>query len=778
MRPGAVRSAAAGGLLTALACIATAATGTAPAAAVTAQAQAQPAQAPPARHVVVAGLSGLRWSDVSQATTPTLWQLAAQGSVGSLSAYTAPRTCPAGGWLTLNAAASVPSGHPAGGCGTFPAVVPDGPGATVPSLPALAAGNQQFHTGPDWGLLGRAAGCATAVGPGAALALASPSGHVGFYLPTPAEVTAAVLSRCPLTVIDLGALPATRRSAPLAAADAELKRIVAEFPAGTMLLVTAPGSATSPPHLQLTLADGAGFGTGLLAASSTRQPGLVVLTDLTPTVLGWLGHPVPSGLVGAQLSRADRGPLGPAIATLDARDTADQVWQSTHEPFYWAYLLAVVAAAAGIGLAFRGGTPERRAQRQRWWRVAAVFAVCVPAGTFGANLVPWPRSAHPAAVLYGSAVALAAVVALAVLLATRLLGPGLLASRGPATRLLATRGQDPVALDPVALDPVALAPFGLACLFTVAVLGIDVMTGSRLQQETPFGLSALETGRYYGIGNEALGSYGITALFGAAWLAQVAMRRYPSSRGPALAAAAAVAVFAVFASGWPGFGGKVGGTLAMVPCFAVALMAVAGIRLNWRRVLLAAVSGLILFAVFALISYFTAVTGKSDIGAFAGDMLHGHAGNVLARKIDANLGTLDFGAFSPLVPVVVVAAGLILWRPGWFRLQTMPQAYAAEPLLRPALAVAWLMLVLGWMADDSGVIVPAAALPLALALGAGALAAAGASRYRPSQPSNPEGDCAVSAIPATRRPVPAHDLAADGDGRGEHPGLGRGDPGR
>jgi hypothetical protein len=119
-----------------------------------------------------------------------------------------------------------------------------------------------------------------------------------------------------------------------------------------------------------------------------------------------------------------------------------------------------------------------------------------------------------------------------------------------------------------------------------------------------------------------------------------------------------------------------------------------------------------------------------------------------------------------------------LWRPGWFRLQTMPQAYAAEPLLRPALAVAWLMLVLGWLADDSGVIVPAAALPLALALGAGALAAAGASRYRPSQPSNPEGDCAVSAIPATRRPVPAHDLAADGDGRGEHPGLGRGDPGR
>ena len=38
----------------------------------------------PARHVVVVGLPGLRWSDVSPAATPALWRLAGQGSVGSL----------------------------------------------------------------------------------------------------------------------------------------------------------------------------------------------------------------------------------------------------------------------------------------------------------------------------------------------------------------------------------------------------------------------------------------------------------------------------------------------------------------------------------------------------------------------------------------------------------------------------------------------------------------------------------------------------------------------
>jgi hypothetical protein len=294
-----------------------------------------------------------------------------------------------------------------------------------------------------------------------------------------------------------------------------------------------------------------------------------------------------------------------------------------------------------------------------------------------------------------------------------------------------------------------LAPFGVICLFTVAVLGIDVMTGSRLQLETPFGLSVLEAGRFYGIGNEALGIYGLSGLFGAAWLALVLLRRSADSRAPsrrpAVLAVAAVAVFAVFASGWPGFGGKVGGTIAMVPCFLLLAMAVAGIRLNWRRVLLVAVSGLALFAVFALISYLVPATGHSDIGVFAGNTLHGRSGGLLLRKINSNLGSLSVNAFSPLVPIVAIVTGLMIWRPAWFRLHNAPLAYQAEPpmgpLLRPVLGVLWLMPVLGWLADDSGVIVAATVLPFALPLAIAILAAAAyppdQARYGESAPTRP-----------------------------------------
>src|SRR5580704_10972270 len=535
MRRGAVRAGLLACLLAVLAAVSVA--GSRPASA------ASPA---PARHVVVVGLSGLRWSDVSPSATPTLWRLAGQGSVGSLVDYAVlPLTCPADAWLTLNAGARAKTDHTNAACGAFPAVVAAGSGAEVPGLGALESYNQQFHNDPDWGLLGREApGCATAVGPGAALALAEPgsgsgSGHVASYLRAPSDITAGVLSRCPLTVVDLGNLGYADRTSELASADAELARIVADLPAGSTLLDTAPGASAKPPHLQLALVTGTGYRAGLLDAASTRQPGLVVLTDLTPTVLGWLGASVPAGAVGAQITRADRGALTATVTSLAGRDTAEQVWRSTHEEFFWAYALADAVVLAAIGLAFWGAAEDKRRQRARWWRVAGVFAASVPVGTFLANLVPWSLSAHPAAALYAVSVALAVVIALAALL-------------GPWRRDL-------------------LAPFGVVCLFTLVVLGIDVMTGSRLQLETPFGLSVLEAGRFYGIGNEALGIYGLSGLFGAAWLALVLLRRSAYSRAysqaysqvpasqapsrrPAVLAVAAVATFAVFASGWPGFG--------------------------------------------------------------------------------------------------------------------------------------------------------------------------------------------------------------------------------
>ena len=101
-------------------------------------------------HVIVVGLSGLRWSDVSAAKTPELWRLAGQGSVGNLVDYAVlPLTCPADAWLTLNAGARAKTDHTNVTCGAYPRVNPSGSGAQVPGLPALESYNQQFHNDPS-----------------------------------------------------------------------------------------------------------------------------------------------------------------------------------------------------------------------------------------------------------------------------------------------------------------------------------------------------------------------------------------------------------------------------------------------------------------------------------------------------------------------------------------------------------------------------------------------------------------------------------------------------
>ncbi|HEY2285796.1 MAG TPA: hypothetical protein VGH88_08640, partial [Streptosporangiaceae bacterium] len=86
------------------------------------------------------------------------------------------------------------------------------------------------------------------------------------------------------------------------------------------------------------------------------------------------------------------------------------------------------------------------------------------------------------------------------------------------------------------------------------------------------------------------------------------------------------------------------------------------------------------------------------------------------------LGSLSVNTYSPVVPVVVLLIGLLLLKPGWFRVRAVPLGYAAEPLMAITLSMMWLVAVLGWFADDSGIIVPATALPLALPLGIALLA--------------------------------------------------------
>lgn len=140
--------------------------------------------------VVVIGASGLRWDDVTTLATPNLWDLSRVASLGTLAARSVRSSaCPADGWLALSAgarAADLP-GAAYGECRTL-----EDPPATgaVPGWADYVQSAEQGSYQPVLGLLGDAARDAgvpaTAVGPGAAIALAGGDGVVaGTYVPRP-----------------------------------------------------------------------------------------------------------------------------------------------------------------------------------------------------------------------------------------------------------------------------------------------------------------------------------------------------------------------------------------------------------------------------------------------------------------------------------------------------------------------------------------------------------------------------------------------------------------
>src|SRR5690606_23795246 len=54
--------------------------------------------------VVLVGVPGLLWEDVTPEHTPALWDLAGAGAIGNVSIRTATsRTCPTDGWLSISA---------------------------------------------------------------------------------------------------------------------------------------------------------------------------------------------------------------------------------------------------------------------------------------------------------------------------------------------------------------------------------------------------------------------------------------------------------------------------------------------------------------------------------------------------------------------------------------------------------------------------------------------------------------------------------------------------
>jgi hypothetical protein len=662
--------------------------------------------------IVVIGTGGLSWSDVSARTTPALWSLLRDGATATLTVHSVhANTCPVDGWLTLSAGEQASDVNRGGGgpdgakppCRALPEQMTAG---KVPHWDEYLAAAAATRFDASLGLLGDQiashGGCLQAVGPGAAMGAARANGIVDLYQGFDGSTLAAALARCPATLVDVGPVrdpadedprdeirPTTTRAQQVAAVDARVGAVLKAAPSGADVLLASLADAGVTERLRLIAAAGPHFGAGTLESSSTRQPGLVQITDLTPTILQHLGIPAPASLGGTQLQFVPANEnSGQSVnerrqALLDY-DQASYTVHSLVEPFFYGWVLlqlALYLIAAVLWKRGWGSVAQRR-QLLGVTRRVAIIAATVPVSTFLANLLPWWRFSVP----------LVSVVASVALFSTAI---SMLALLGPWRRRL-------------------FGPLVVVCVATMAVLAIDVMTGSRLQLSSLMGLQPIIGGRFYGMGNVTF------ALFATATLMLItAVGAHLVTVGqPRIAAGTvgAIGMIAVIVDGSPSWGSDLGGPPALLPGVILLVLTILQIRLTWRR-LLAIGGGICVFLVLlGLLDWLRPAESRSHLGRFVQTAIDGGARDIIIRKLEGNITLLFANSLSLLIPVGLVLFAYVLARPTSRAAGSLRRSFGQVPLLRSGLIAVMVMWVIGFALNDSGAAIPAVGATLALPL--------------------------------------------------------------
>lgn len=737
--------------------------------------------------LVIIGTSGLTWQDVTRENAPTLYAAGLGGAIGNLVVRSVrPTTCPADGWLALSSgarAADLQWNERTTDSSTLtcrPLQQPiDG---EVPGWVDYESAAEASSFSSRLGLFGdeiAAAGLeATAIGPGAAIALATSDGQLpggGEPLAGEAEaITDQVIDATmssQVVVVDAGSIrsqivpedlidPAQSPGEPsdpdelpteqvtltapedveayraeqVAALDARVAAVLegtAHLSEATIVLASlADAGSPTAPAMQVLITQGEPFVTGgsslsnaLLVTSSTRQDGYVLSTDLLPAALDSLGlRPLSTAssaaLVGAAPRAVEQGEATGEvrIATLQDDELHAQAQRPLVAPFYLLLVIANVTLYALVAFGLSQPARNRVARAvARWLRLD--------------HMQPAEGRPRVLRVLRTVSVALAAVPVSTLL--ANLLPWWRLAS--PALGLALTAAGFVAVVTLIALatpwrDRI-LAPMGVVGGITAVTYAVDIATGASLQLSAVMGVPVLVAGRFYGFNNTAF------SIFASATILMLIAVTNPLVRaGRRLLAAGIIAVVglvATFLIGSPTIGADFGGPPAIVPAFLLLALLAAGVRLTWPRILLVLGAAAAAVTAFAMADYLRPEDERSHLGRFVETVLDGGAWEVIARKLEANLRILANNRPLTILAITGVAlVVLLLARPlrsaihaprggkfGWLSSGApLSQMGQVAPMLRPGLLALAVCLGIGFLVNDSGIAIPAYGVTLAVPL--------------------------------------------------------------
>lgn len=387
-----------------------------------------------------------------------------------------------------------------------------------------------------------------------------------------------------------------------------------------VLIILSPNSRTfseiEEERLTPVIVKGCGFGPGTLTSPSTRKSGLIAISDVAPAIMSIL-KVEPSEPLGGRPFKfvPQRGTIDKLLKmNLDAANQGQRQPAMRAGSIFQSVVVVLVTSAVILGV-------SRPLKRFAAW--LALIPLAIPIAMLYLPLIYNGG-------LVGAVIWLVALTA-AIMLASS------------------------------ALFHSPLRAMVWLCGAVVASLMVDLMLGAPLIKSSVAGYGIIEGARYYGIGNELMGTMLGASIIGMG----IALSLWKTQAWKKWAFAGAAYALVLVFIGAPNLGVNLGGALAAAPALCAALLARRGKWPGWRTFVVAA---LVILAAFGAL--------------FGPDLLHGgtsqtHVGRALSstgsggdiimiaqRKIALNFMLLETSVWSKLLALSLIGYFFMLWQAG------------------------------------------------------------------------------------------------------------------
>ena len=396
--------------------------------------------------------------------------------------------------------------------------------------------------------------------------------------------------------------------------------------------IVPPGN----PRLQVFAARGPQFGNGGATSASTHRPGWVQTADLTATILDYVGAQKPAWVQGSTITTGN-------VVTVESLASAArraamirnvQVWFLPGLGVGLALLLIVAVWTLNRRTHPRLG--EEWAQPRAllgFWRMVATFAALIPAMAYFMNLVPWwelgPADTDVAAVSY---------------LWLGCLLPVILSA-------LAAIVWSALGLNSL------LGPLFIISISSLIVGVLDPLIGSPMVLDSIMGLQSTVGGRFFGIDNVM---FAVLAT-GALTLATVAYGLVEERKQPNVSEKSLMVVLVVLAGAViildsaPSLGADFGGTMALVPGFAILFLKFNRKPLTILSSAMIALLTVVVAAIFAYLDWLRPAEERTHLGNFMDTLAQGRVLPVLINK-----STMVWNAGWPAWLIISVILAILL----------------------------------------------------------------------------------------------------------------------